>query len=66
MADGIVASAKHADPGGIGQDHVVLNQSAGGAVSKVDPAVPVGDDVFGDDLDVYKAVDSVLSKIRPR
>ena len=23
-------------------------------------------DVFGDDLDVYKAVDSVLSKIRPR
>jgi len=23
-------------------------------------------DIFGDDLDVYKAVDSVLSKIRPR
>jgi len=23
-------------------------------------------DVFGDDQDVYKAVDSVLSKIRPR
>lgn len=27
---------------------------------------PAIQDVFGDDLDVYKAVDSVLSKIRPR
>ncbi len=27
---------------------------------------PAIQDVFGDDLDVYKAVDSVLSRIRPR
>ncbi len=27
---------------------------------------PAIQDVFGDDLDVYRAVDSVLSKIRPR